>query len=295
MSTISPDDPFSRRTIEVLGARMAYIDEGEGDPIVFLHGNPTSSYLWRNVIPHLRSSGRCIAPDLIGMGGSDKPDIAYRFVDHARYLAAFLDALALRRITFVLHDWGSALGFDWTTRHPNRVSAIAFMEAILTPLESWSQFPDAARETFQALRTPGVGERLILDENFFVEKLLPGSVVRRLSAAELDHYRAPFRERESRRPMLVWPREIPIAGQPADVVETVTTYRNALFSSPLPKLLFTAEPGALIPPPLAAWCQANLPNLTVVSVGAGIHYLQEDHPDAIGRGIAEWLATTARQ
>src|SRR5262245_48557413 len=171
---ISAEDPFPRRTVQVLGARMAYVDEGAGDPVVFLHGNPTSSYLWRNVIPHVRGAGRCIAPDLIGTGRSDKPDIGYRFVDQARYLAAFLDALDLRRITFVLHDWGSGLGFDWAMRHPERVRALAFMEAVLSPVESWAQFPAVARELFQGLRTPGIGERMVLDDNIFVERLLPG-------------------------------------------------------------------------------------------------------------------------
>ncbi len=288
--TISADDNFSHRFVEVHGARMAYVDEGEGDPIVFLHGNPTSSYLWRNVIPHVRGLGRCIAPDLIGMGRSDKLDLAYRFVDHARYLAGFLDALDLRRIAFVIHDWGSALGFDWAMRHAERARALAFMEAFLTPIPSWEAFSPAVREVFQGFRTPGVGERMVLDENLFIERLLPGSVVRGLTDAELAHYRAPFVERAARKPMLAWPREIPIAGEPPDVVAIVNTYRDALTRSPLPKLLFTAEPGGLIQAPMVAWCQANLPNLEVAPLGKGMHYLQEDHPDAIGRALAAWLA-----
>src|SRR5262245_7527658 len=180
---ISADFPFAVRHVQVHGARMAYVDEGSGDPVVFLHGNPTSSYLWRNVIPHVRGSSRCIAPDLIGMGRSDKPDLPYRFADHARYLAAFLDALGLRRLTLVVHDWGSALGFDWATRHQDRVRGLAFMEAIISPVESWAQFPEAVRELFQALRTPGVGERMVLDENVFIERVLPASVVRGLTEA----------------------------------------------------------------------------------------------------------------
>src|SRR5436309_5576228 len=244
------------------GARMAYVDEGSGDPIVFLHGNPTSSYLWRNVIPHVRSVGRCIAPDLIGMGRSDKPDIGYRFVDHARYLDGFLEALGLERITFVVHDWGSALGFDWAMRHESRVRGLAFMEAILGAVPSWEQFPPQGREIFQKLRTPGVGETMVLDHNMFVEQLLPGSVVRSLSPAEMQHYRAPFVERAARKPMLAWPREIPIAGEPADVVAVVSRYRDALCQSQLPKLLFTVEPGMLVPAPLVAWCRASLPGST---------------------------------
>ena len=191
---ISADFPFAVRHVHVHGARMAYIDEGGGDPIVFLHGNPTSSYLWRNVIPHVRSVGRCIAPDLIGMGRSDKPDIGYRFY-HARYLDGFLEALGLDRLTFVVHDWGSALGFDWAMRHESRVRGLAFMEAILGPVPSWEQFPPQGLEIFQKLRTPGVGETMVLDHNLFVEQLLPGSVVRSLSPAEMQHYRAPERRR----------------------------------------------------------------------------------------------------
>lgn len=294
---IRPEDPFVRKYIEVLGSRMAYIDEGQGEVLVFLHGNPASSYLWRNVVPHLTPSYRCVAPDLIGMGRSDKPDISYRFVDHARYIAAFLDALQLERITFVLHDWGSALGFDWAMRHPERVHGLAFLEAILTPVPSWDTFPEGARETFQGFRTPGVGERLVYEENVFIERMLPGSIVRTLSEAELDHYRAPFREPSSRKPMLVWPRELPIAGEPADVIAIVESYRAALTRSNIPKLLLTGDPGGLIRAPLIAWCKQNLPNLEVVQVGAGIHYLQEDSPDAIGGSVAAWrgrLGSTGR-
>jgi haloalkane dehalogenase len=287
--TISPDDPFPRKLADVLGARMAYIDEGRGDPIVFLHGNPTSSYLWRNVIPHVQGLGRVIAPDLIGMGASSKPALAYRFADHARYLGALLDTLDLHRITFVLHDWGSALGFDWAMRHPDRVRGLAFLEAIITPTPTWGDFSPGAREMFQALRTPGLGEKMVLDDNVFVEGLLPGATVRKLTDAELDHYRAPFVERAARTPMLAWPREIPIEGTPADVVAIVETYRDALTRSPLPKLLFTAEPGGIIREEVAAWCRANLPALDVVALGAGIHYLPEDHPHAIGRGVADWM------
>jgi haloalkane dehalogenase len=291
---ISPDFNFPVHHVEVHGSRMAYVDEGQGDPILFLHGNPTSSYLWRNVIPHVRDLGRCIAPDLIGMGRSDKPDLAYRFSDHARYVDGFIRALGLRDITFVIHDWGSALGFDWAMRNPEQVRGIAFMEAIVTPVPSWEQFPAAARELFQGFRTPSVGEQLVLEQNIFIERLLPGSVVRGLTEAEMAHYRAPFPDRASRKPVLAWPREIPIAGEPADVVEIVNRYRDALCRSPLPKLLFVAEPGALMQAPLVAWCRANLPNLEVVELGRGVHYLQEDHPDAIGQRLAEWVRRLKR-
>lgn len=293
-SSISPDFTLAVRYVDVHGSRMAYVDEGQGDPILFLHGNPTSSYLWRNVIPHLRGVGRCIAPDLIGMGRSDKPDLAYRFVDHARYVDGFISALGLSRITFVVHDWGSALGFDWAMRHEKEVRGMAFMEAFLAPLSSWEQFPAEARELFQNFRTPGIAERLVLDQNVFVEQVLPGSVVRALTAEEMAHYRAPFPDRASRKPVLVWPNEIPIEGKPADVVDVVTRYRDALCRSPLPKLLFAVEPGALIPPPLVAWCRANLPNLEVVELGLGLHFIQEDHPHAIGQRLAEWVRRLSR-
>ena len=287
--TISPEFPFTHKYLTVHGSRMAYVDEGAGDPIVLLHGNPTSSYLWRNIIPYLTGLGRCIAPDLIGMGRSDKPDLAYRFADHAHYLEGFLAALELERVTLVIHDWGSALGFDWAMRHPERVRAIAFMEAIIAPVAHWDHFPAEGRDLFRQLRTPGVGEAMVLDSNLFVEQLLPGSVVRGLTEAEMAHYRAPFLERAARRPTLAWPREIPIQGEPPDVVATVTRYRDALQRSPLPKLLFTVEPGVLVRGELIAWCRAHLPNLEVIPLGAGLHFVQEDHPHAIGRHLADWI------
>lgn len=287
---ISADDRFARRFATIEGSRMAYIDEGHGDPIVFLHGNPTSSYLWRNVLPHLVAHGRCIAPDLIGMGRSDKPKLDYRFADHARYLDGLLDELGLDKVTLVIHDWGSALGFDWARRHPDRVRAIAFMEAIVLPVPSWDAFPEQGRQVFQALRTPGVGEEMVLDRNFFVEQLLPGSVLRPLTPAEHAAYRAPFVEREARLPTLAWPRQIPIAGEPPEIVALVEQYRAWLEASPVAKLLFTVEPGVLIPAPVAAWCRAHLTNLEVVPLGAGLHFVQEDHPHAIGRHLARWVA-----
>jgi haloalkane dehalogenase len=287
--TISASFDYQLKYVDVHGSRMAYVDEGQGDPILFLHGNPTSSYLWRNIIPHVRGLGRCIAPDLIGMGQSDKPDLAYSFADHARYLDGFIRALGLRNITLVVHDWGSALGFDWAMRHEAAVRGLAFMEAIITPVESWEQFPEGARETFRAMRTPGVGERLVLEENVFIEQLLPRAVVRGLSETERAHYRAPFPDPASRKPVLAWPRQIPIAGEPKEVVDVVTASREALRRSRLPKLLFTASPGGMMSPLLVTWCRENLPNLEIIDVGAGIHYLQEDQPHAIGRGLAAWI------
>ena len=288
--SISASFDYELKRIGVLGSRMAYIDEGEGEPILFLHGNPTSSYLWRNIIPHVRTLGRCIAPDLIGMGRSDKPDLAYTFADHARYLDEFIRALALTNVTLVVHDWGSALGFDWARRHGAAVRGLAFMEPILNPVQSWEQFPEGPREMFRAMRTPGVGEKLVLEDNIFIEQLLPGAVVRGLSEAEKAHYRAPFPDPKSRKPVLAWPRQIPIAGEPKEMVEVVTASREALQRSQTPKLLFTATPGGLMSPPLIAWCREHLPKLEVVDVGAGIHYLQEDQPHAIGRALAAWFS-----
>jgi len=276
--------------VDVHGSRMYYVEEGEGAPVVFLHGNPTSSYLWRNVIPHVSGAARCIAPDLIGMGRSAKPDIDYRFFEHARYLEAFIEALGLGDVVLVLHDWGSGLGFDWARRHADRVRGLAIMEAILTPVPSWDVFPEGAREMFQAFRTPEVGWDLIAKQNVFVEQVLPGSVVRKLGDEEMDAYRGPFPDEASRKPVWRWPNEIPVEGEPADVAEAVGAYSAWLQETEVPKLLFVATPGALIPAPTVEWARSALPNLEVVELGEGIHYLQEDHSDEIGRGIARWLA-----
>ena len=275
---------------DVLGSRMYYVDEGEGPPVLFLHGNPTSSYLWRNVIPHVSGVGRCIAPDLIGMGRSDKPDLDYRFVDHARYVDGFIDALGLEDVTLVVHDWGSALGFHYAHRNEGNVRGLAFMEAILAPVPSWDAFPEGARQMFRAFRTPEVGWDLIAKQNVFIEQAVPGSVVRKLSDEEMDAYRAPFPDEQSRKPIWRWPNEIPIEGEPADVTEIVGAYNGWLQETHLPKLLFHADPGALIPAPMVDWARSALSNLETVDLGEGIHYVQEDHPDTIGREVARWVA-----
>jgi haloalkane dehalogenase len=278
---------MAEHDLKILDSTIHYRESGAGDPIVFLHGNPTSSYLWRNVIPRLESEGRCLAPDLIGMGQSGKPDIAYRFVDHARYLDAWFDALALSRVTLVVHDWGSALGFHWASRHAERVAAIAFMEAIVKPL-TWSEWPEKAREVFRGFRTPGVGETLIFERNVFIESVLPGSILRKLTAEEMDAYRAPFRDPKSRTPVWRWPNEIPLEGEPKDVVESVTTYGRWLAASEVPKLLLAFEPGAILGPELVDYCRAHFRNLEVRHLGRGSHFVQEDQPEAIGDAIREW-------
>jgi haloalkane dehalogenase len=292
---IDSTDPYPRKSARVLGKTMAYVETGEGDPVVFLHGNPTSSYLWRNVIPHVEAFGRCIAPDLVGMGDSDKLDDpgpeSYRFTEHRRYLDALLEALnATERITFVVHDWGSALGLDWANRHRERVRGIAYMEAIVRPL-TWDEWPEEARRVFQGFRS-SAGEEMALAKNVFVERVLPGSVLRGLTEEEMEVYRRPFREPgESRRPTLAWPRELPIEGEPADVVDIVRSYARWLESSAVPKLFLNAEPGAILTGAQRDFCR-SWPNQREVTV-AGIHYVQEDSPHEIGRAIADWLTSDA--
>jgi haloalkane dehalogenase len=279
-----------KRTLRVRGRHMAYVEMGEGDPIVFLHGNPTSSYLWRNIMPHLAPFGRCIAPDLIGMGDSDKlPDSgpgSYRFVEHRRYLDGFFAAAGITdKVTLVIHDWGSALGFDWARRHPGAVEGIAYMEAIVQPME-WAAWPRAARAVFEGLRSPA-GEKMALEDNVFVERVLPGSVLRQLSDAEMAVYRRPFTQGgEDRRPTLTWPREIPLAGKPADVVAIVREYSAWMAGNDLPKLFVNADPGAILIGAQRDFCR-QWKNQLEVSV-PGNHFLQEDSPDAIGAALVAW-------
>jgi len=281
-----------KQRAEVLGKTMAYFEVGAGDPIVFLHGNPTSSYLWRNVLPHVRDCGRCIAPDLIGMGDSDKlPDsgpTSYTLVEHRRYLDALLDALGVReQVTLVVHDWGSALGFDWANRHREAIKGIAYMEAIVRPM-SWADFPEQSRPFFQALRSPA-GEGMVLDQDFFVERAIPGSILRQLTEEEMNEYRRPFAEPgESRRPTLTWPRQIPIDGAPSDVVAIVQAYATWLSTSQVPKLFIKAEPGAILAGGESLDFCRSWPAQSEVSV-PGIHFIQEDSADAIGKALAHWL------
>ena len=283
--------PIAKKRAQVLDHNMAYVETGEGDPIVLLHGNPTSSYLWRGIIPHLTGLGRCIAPDLIGMGDSDKlegsgPD-RYRFVEHRRYLDAFLEQVGVNdKVTFVVHDWGSALGFDWANRNRHAVKGLAYMEAIVQPL-TWTQWPEAALRVFQGFRSTN-GESMILTSNLFVERVLPGSIMREFTDEEMAEYRRPFLEPgESRRPTLTWPREIPIEGEPEDVTEIVGNYAVWLRQSPIPKLFINAEPGAILVGEQREFCR-TWPNQTEVTV-PGIHFIQEDAPDEIGQAIADWL------
>jgi len=284
---ISADFPYKSNYIEVHGSKMHYIDEGSGDPILFLHGNPTSSYLWRNIIPYLSSKARCIAPDLIGFGKSDKPDLEYRIVDHIKYVEGFIEKLALKNLTLVIHDWGSAIGFHYAMRHEANVKGIAFMEAILQPLR-WSDFPKDFKMGFKLFRTTGIGWLMIAVMNVFIERLLPQATVRQFTKEEMDYYRQPFPTVKSRKPLWLMPNEIPIEGKPADVDEIVRNYNHKLQESELPKLFFYAHPGGLIRKATVEWCRENLENIKMIDIGKGIHYLQEDNPHLIGAELAKW-------
>lgn len=286
---ISAEFPFESHFIEVHGAKMHYIDVGEGDPVLFLHGNPTSSYLWRNIIPYMSDRTRCIAPDLIGMGKSDKPDIAYRFVDHYKYINGFIEALDLKNITLVIHDWGSGLGFHYAMQNEDNVKGIAFMEAIIRPV-TWTAFPGAFGVLFRLFRTPGIGELINGRLNFFVTRVIPVSVVRPLTKAEKDYYAAAYPNYADRKPVWQWPREIPINGAPADNHALIDAYWQKLQQSSLPKLLLAAEPGALMPASTVKELQDKLPNLTVEHIGPGQHYVQEDNPHGIGEALQKWYA-----
>jgi haloalkane dehalogenase len=288
---ISAKPHATKKFATINGRRMAYIDEGAGDAIVFQHGNPTSSYLWRNVMPHCESAGRLIACDLIGMGQSDKLDHSgparYSYAEQRDHLYALWDQIGLdSNVIFVIHDWGSALGFEWANEHRDRVQGIAYMEGIVRPV-SWAEWPENARKAFQGFRSEG-GEDMILAKNIFIERVLPGSILRKLDESEMATYRAPFLNAgEDRRPTLTWPRMIPIDGEPADVVKIVSDYGNWLATSELPKLFINAEPGSILIGPQREFCRA-WPNQREVTV-KGLHFIQEDSPDEIGTAVADFV------
>ena len=281
--TISADFPFESRYVDVFGSRIHYVDEGEGEPIVFIHGNPTSSYLWRNVIPHVTDDYRAIAIDLIGMGKSDKPDIGYTYLDHRRYVDAFIEALELENITFVIHDWGSVLGMDYAMRNEDNVIGVAFMEALIPP-----GFPVASEPSpesiFGRFRTEGVGEQLIYKEHYFMEQMLPNGVIRELSDTEMDYYRQPYLEDGTRKPILQWPRELPMGGSPAANVEIISAIGKWMQETDMPMLFFWAagREGT------AEYYVENMQNIETHYLGNGRHYLQEDHPESIGRAVNDW-------
>jgi haloalkane dehalogenase len=287
---MSAEERYPKKRVEVRGRSMAYVEVGSGNPIVFLHGNPTSSYLWRNVIPHLEDLGRCIAPDLIGMGDSDKLDDSgpdrYRFVEHREYVDGLLEQLGVEsNVTWVIHDWGSALGFDWSNRHRGAVKGIAYMEAIVRPL-TWDEWPEPARGLFQAFRSPA-GESMVLEKNIFVDNVLPASILRKLDEAEKAVYGRPYLDAgESRRPTLTWPRQIPLDREPADVTEIAQSYADWLAQSSVPKLFINADPGTILTGAQREFCR-SWPNQTEVTV-KGSHFIQEDSPDEIGEAVANW-------
>jgi len=294
MVAISASDPHPRKRIAVEDSEMSYVDTGGEGPIaVFLHGNPTSSYLWRNVIKEVAPVARCLAPDLIGMGDSGESSSGYRFVDHRRYLDAWFNEIVGDQPVFlVIHDWGSGLGFHWARRHPEQVRGIAYMEAIVRPIASWDDWSEGSRKIFKAMRSPA-GEEIILTKNVFVERILPASIDRKLSDEEMDRYRARFREPgESRRPTLTWPRQLPIGGEPRDVHEIVEAYSKWLqASSSVPKLFINADPGIVLIGPQREFAR-QLPNQEEITV-KGLHFIQEDSPAEIGEAVARFVQANA--
>jgi len=285
--SISTEDVSYRKRVPLFETDMAYVDVGEGDPIVFLHGNPTPSFLWRNIIPHLLPFGRCLAPDYVRMGNSGAAsDGGYRLVDHQRYLDAWFESLGLtKNVILVVHDWGSALGFDWARRHSDRVKAIVYMEGIVRPFLSWDEWPAVTRAFFQGQRT-AAGEDLILQKNLFIEYLLP---LRGIPKDAIEVYRRHFRNPgPSRQPILTWTRELPITGEPADVVAIVEDYARFLSTSQIPKLFIDAEPGGFLIGAQREFCRA-WPNQETLTV-KGAHFLQEEAPDEVGEAIARFVA-----
>ncbi|MDT8399541.1 MAG: haloalkane dehalogenase [Pseudomonadales bacterium] len=284
---ISPDFPYESHYVEVLGSRMHYVDEGEGDPILFIHGNPTSSYLWRNVIPHVSGHYRAIAVDLIGMGKSDKPELDYTYLDHRRYLNAFIQALDLKNITFVIHDWGSVLGFDYAMHNEANTLGVAFMEALIPP-----RFPIPAEppadSIFGRFRTAGEGEKLIYEDHYFMEQMVPGGVVRKLSEEEMNHYREPYLAEGSRKPILQWPRELPMGGKPAANVEVISSIGAWMKTTKMPMLHLWAGSGGMNPDGNARYYVDNVADIESYFLGEGRHYLQEDHPEMIGVAVNDW-------
>ncbi len=286
---VESDFPFSSKFVSVHGHKMHYISEGKDQETTFLllHGNPTSSYLWRNIIPHLTPHGRVIAVDLIGMGLSDKPELPYRVEDHYRYLTGFIETLGLKNITLVVHDWGSALGFQYAMEHESNVRAIAFMEAITRPIK-WSDVGMMDRYLFKLLRDDRDGRKMIVEDNFFIDSALQMMTARNLSDVELANYAAPYKKASSRIPLWMFPREIPIDGSPADVDVTVTRYARWLETTEMPTLLIWASPGMIIKKRDVVRLRSSLRNLQVIHVGAGLHFLQEDQPKRVGEALAKW-------
>lgn len=281
-----------RHTIDVLDSKISYLQIGEGDPILFIHGNPTSAYLWRNIMPHVAGDHRAIAIDLIGMGSSGKPDIDYTFADHYRYLEAFIDALGIEKITLVAHDWGATLAWYYALQNPNKVVRLAFMEGVLPPAFPRPSFESMGEEMggmFRSLKDEKQGHKLVIEENMFVEQVLPGFVNRPLGQEARKVYGAPYLKEEDRKPTLIWPREVPIAGKPASSVKVLAAIENFMEETRMPVLLAYAEPGVLVPPEAVDWYVGKIANLETVFIGRGLHFIQEDQPDHIGRALKDWM------
>lgn len=290
----SAEAPAAARSgyAEVHGARMHYLEQGKGSAVLFVHGNPTSSYLWRNVMPLVAQGHRAIAVDLIGMGRSDKPDIEYSYDDHLKFLEGFIESLGLSDVTLVVHDWGATLGFDYARLHPGRVRRIAFMEGVLPPSFPQPSYDALGPEMggmFRALRDPVSGRELVLEQNIFLEKLLPQFVMRQLEPAEIAEYKRPYQQPATRMPLWMWPRELPIGGEPRDMTERFSAIETYLRSPGVPVLLLYAEPGVLVPPAAVPWYTSTIPKLETAFIGKGLHFIQEDQPVAIGRALVDWM------
>lgn len=289
---ISEELTIPRHNVPVLDSTMSYLEQGEGDVVVFLHGNPSAAYLWRNVIPFVSETHRAIAVDLIGMGRSGKPDIGYKFADHARYLDAFVEAMELQQITLVGHDWGAALAWDFARRHPEKVVRLAFMEGVLPPAfpqPSYEAMGEEMGGMFRAMRDPQEGRKMIMENNMFVEQILPMMINRPLGDAARAEYGLPYKAEKDRLPTWAWPREVPIGGEPASNVALMSDIQSFMGETQMPVLLAYAEPGVLVPPQAVPFYSGLIPNLETAFVGQGLHFIQEDQPSAIGRALADWL------
>jgi haloalkane dehalogenase len=284
---ISAEFPFESKYIEVKGSKMHYIDEGEGDPILFLHGNPTSSYLWRNIVPYMSDKGRCIAVDLIGMGKSDQPDIEYGYTDAAAYLEAFIDSLGLKNVTLVLHDWGAILGFDYAKKHRENIKAIAFMEAAIQPV-NWDGMPKKTRMAIKMMKNPLFGPMLVKGQNMFIKKMIPMLITRDLTDEEMAVYAAPYPTRKSRQVLLRWPQDVPMNGKPAHVHEAMINYSKWLKESDLPKLCLYITPGVGFQSGDREVVENKFKNTKMINLGKGTHFLQEDYPHEIGSELSKW-------
>lgn len=289
--TISADYPFESKSIDVLGSNMHYIEQGQGDPILFLHGIPTSSYLWRNIIPQLGQQGRCIAVDLIGMGQSDKPDIEYSVFDHIKYVEAFIDAMKLKNVTLVMHAWGSVIGFDYAMRHQDNIKALAFLEAHVRPAIDWEMVSLPIQDMSSVLASEDGGYDVIMNSNYYVNKVLPSGVLRKLSDEEMSHYQQPFQQPGSCKPIWQFLQEMPLGEGANNVIDLIANYSAQLEKSGLPKLMLYAVPGFITTIDTVQWAKQHLPNLTLVDIGDALHYAQESKPQLISDELAKWLAS----